>query len=111
VLRRSQRPAPEGEFAVGSLRLNFARYEVFLGKEKVELAPKEYELLKLLVTNIGKVFTRDRLLEKVWGYEYCGDTRTVDVHVRHLRAKLERDPVVAEAIETVRGIGYRFREI
>lgn len=111
VLRRSQKAAlPEGEFVLGNLRLNFARYEVFLGKEKLELTPKEYELLKLLVTNVGKVFTREQLLEKVWGYEYFGDTRTVDVHVRHLRAKLEQDLTVAEAIETVRGIGYRFRD-
>lgn len=112
VLRRSQKVAlPEGEFILGNLRLNFARYEVFLGKEKLELTPKEYELLKLLVTNVGKVFTREQLLEKVWGYEYFGDTRTVDVHVRHLRAKLELDRGIAEAIETVRGIGYRFREV
>lgn len=112
VLRRSQRPSlPEGEFVVGSLRLNFSRYEVFLGKDKIELTPKEYELLKLLVTNVGRVFTREQLLEKVWGYEYFGDTRTVDVHIRHLRAKLGEDAAIAEAIETVRGIGYRFREI
>jgi len=112
VLRRSQKvPLPEGEFVIGSLRLNFSRYEVFLGKEKVELTPKEYELLKLLITNVGRVFTREQLLEKVWGYEYFGDTRTVDVHIRHLRAKLEQDRTIADAIETVRGIGYRFRDI
>lgn len=112
VLRRSQKVAlPEGEFILGNLRLNFARYEIYLGKEKLELTPKEYELLKLLVTNVGKVFTREQLLEKVWGYEYFGDTRTVDVHIRHLRAKLEQDKVIVEAIETVRGIGYRFRDL
>jgi two-component system alkaline phosphatase synthesis response regulator PhoP len=112
VLRRSQKPAlTEGDFIVGSLRLNFGRYEVYLGKDKLELTPKEYELLKLLATNVGKVYTREQLLEKVWGYEYFGDTRTVDVHIRHLRAKLEHDPTIAEAIETVRGIGYRFRDI
>jgi len=82
-----------------------------LGKEKLELTPKEYELIKLLSTNVGKVFTRDQLLEKIWGYEYFGDTRTVDVHVRHLRAKLAQDTEIADAIETVRGVGYRFRDI
>lgn len=112
VLRRSQKaPLPEGEFIIGNLRLNFSRYESFLGKEKLELTPKEYDLLKLLVTNTGKVFTREQLLEKVWGYEYFGDTRTVDVHIRHLRAKLEQDQTIADAVETVRGIGYRFRDI
>lgn len=112
VLRRSRKePISDGELVVGPLRLNFARYEVYLGKEKLELTPKEYELLKLFVTNIGKVLTRDYLLEKVWGYEYFGDTRTVDVHIRHLRLKLSGDKNIAEAIETVRGVGYRFREI
>jgi len=111
VLRRGQKnPLPEGELVIGNLRLNFSRYDVYLRKEKMELTPKEYELLKLLITNIGKVFTREQLLEKVWGYEYFGDTRTVDVHIRHLRAKFEQEPAVAEAIETVRGVGYRFRD-
>ena len=81
-----------------------------MGQEKLELTPKEYELLKLFVTNIGKAFTREQLLEKIWGYEYFGDTRTVDVHVRHLRAKLAKCPELAEALETVRGVGYRFAE-
>lgn len=111
VLRRSHKESVlEGELVVGGLRLNFSRYEAFLGKDKVELTPKEYELLKLFATNIGKVFTREQLLEKVWGYEYFGDTRTVDVHVRHLRAKLDKEPDFAEAIETVRGVGYRLRD-
>lgn len=112
VLRRSQKSSvPEGELSVGKLRINFSRYEAFLGSEKLELTPKEYELLKLFATNIGKVFSREQLLEKVWGYEYFGDTRTVDVHVRHIRMKLEPEPEVAETIETVRGVGYRMREI
>ena len=112
VLRRSHKDnAPAGELSVGMLRLNFSRYEAFLGKDKLELTPKEYELLKLFVTNVGKVYTREQLLEKIWGYEYFGDTRTVDVHVRHLRAKLEREPEVAAQIETVRGVGYRFRDM
>jgi len=112
VLRRSHKDASQvGEMVIGELRLNFSRYEAYLGKEKLELTPKEYELIKLLSTNVGKVFTRDQLLEKIWGYEYFGDTRTVDVHVRHLRAKLAQDAEIADAIETVRGVGYRFRDI
>lgn len=111
VLRRVKRePGVEGELAIGNLRINFAHYGATLSGERVELTPKEFELLKLFVTNTGKVLTRDYLLEKIWGYEYFGDTRTVDVHVRHLRSKLEKDPQLAEAIETVRGVGYRFKE-
>ena len=111
VLRRSQKDTTlPGELSVGRLRFNFSRYEVHMGNVKLELTPKEYELLKMLATNLGKVFTREQLLEKVWGYEYFGDTRTVDVHVRHLRAKMESDPQTAEAIETIRGFGYRLRE-
>ena len=112
VLRRSQKETTQpGELSVGRLRFNFSRYEVHMGGAKLELTPKEYELLKMLATNLGKVFTREQLLEKVWGYEYFGDTRTVDVHVRHLRAKMAADPETAEAIETVRGYGYRLREM
>jgi len=111
VLRRSQKDTlPPGELVIGNLKLNFSRYEAHLGREKLELTPKEYELIKLFATNIGKVFTREQLLDKVWGYEYYGDTRTVDVHVRHLRAKLEKDESLANAIETVRGVGYRMDE-
>jgi len=111
VLRRVNRePGAEGELTIGNLRINFARYGATLSGERVELTHKEFELLKLFVTNTGKVLTRDYLLEKIWGYEYFGDTRTVDVHVRHLRSKLEKDPYLAEAIETVRGVGYRFKE-
>jgi two-component system, OmpR family, alkaline phosphatase synthesis response regulator PhoP len=111
VLRRSYRDSLQsGEMVVGKLRMNFVRYEVFLGKDRLELTPKEFELLKLFITNAGKVYTREQLLEKIWGYEYFGDTRTVDVHIRHLRFKLEQEPEVAEAIETVRGVGYRFRD-
>lgn len=111
VLRRMQRdPVAAGELTLGALRFNFTRYEAYLDKQKLELTPKEYELLKLFATNIGKAFSREQLLEKVWGYEYFGDTRTVDVHVRHLRAKLSAHPEITEAIETVRGVGYRFRE-
>jgi two-component system, OmpR family, alkaline phosphatase synthesis response regulator PhoP len=111
VMRRVKRePGAEGELVIGNLRINFSRYGATLSGQRIDLTPKEFELMKLFVTNIGKVLTRDYLLEKIWGYEYFGDTRTVDVHVRHLRSKLEKDPDLADAIETVRGVGYRFKE-
>ena len=110
VLRRSQgsQPAVEQQRTIGPLVMDFSSYTARIGTERLMLTPKEYELLKLLVTNPGRAFMRDELLERVWGYEYYGDTRTVDVHIRHLRAKLAAVPELAEAIETVRGVGYRF---
>ena len=98
----------EETLKIGGLRLDFSSYQAWLHDELIALTPKEYELLKLLVTNPGRAFTRDELLERIWGYEYYGDTRTVDVHIRHLRAKLKGDENISKAIETVRGIGYRF---
>ncbi|HHY95598.1 MAG TPA: winged helix-turn-helix domain-containing protein, partial [Firmicutes bacterium] len=74
----------------------------------VELRPKEFDLLWLLVQNRGTVLSRDLILEKVWGYDFPGDTRTVDVHVRWLREKVEEDPAHPRWITTVRGLGYRF---
>ena len=113
VLRRSAKDSQsekgrEETLKIGGLRLDFSSYQAWLHDEPIALTPKEYELLKLLVTNPGRAFTRDELLERIWGYEYYGDTRTVDVHIRHLRAKLKGDPAVSDAIETVRGVGYRF---
>ena len=97
-------------FVVKDLIVIPDKYEAFLGEEKLELTPKEFELLTLMASNQGKVFTRESLLEKVWGYEYSGDTRTVDVHIRHLRQKLRDDSSFPLYIETVRGVGYRFIE-
>ena len=110
VLRRSQnsQPAAEQQLIVDELVLDFQSYTARIGDQRLALTPKEYELLKLLVTNPGRAFLRDELLERIWGYEYYGDTRTVDVHIRHLRAKLAAAPELAAGIETVRGIGYRF---
>lgn len=109
VLRRSTKNLGfAGEIVVGSLKMNFERHEVWLGESKVYLTPKEFDLLKFFISNTGKMFSREQLLEKVWGYDYYGDTRTVDVHVRHLRAKLEADEAIVSAIETVRKVGYRF---
>lgn len=116
VLRRSasvqkgsrENKEREESLTIGGLRLDFSSYQAWLHDKPIALTPKEYELLKLLVTNPGRAFSRDELLERIWGYEYYGDTRTVDVHIRHLRAKLKDDPTVSDAIETVRGVGYRF---
>ena len=93
---------------VGNLRIDFARHEVFLGDSILDLSPKEFELLAFLAGNRGQVFTRDYLLDKVWGYEYAGDTRTVDVHIRWLRQKIELDPSHPKRLLTVRGFGYKF---
>ena len=84
--------------------IDITTYEAFKGGEKLSLTLKEFELLKVLVLSRGKVLTRDFLLDRIWGYEYSGETRTVDVHIRHLRQKLGEEPY----IETVRGVGYRF---
>ncbi|MFW6280764.1 MAG: response regulator [Halanaerobium sp.] len=87
----------------GELKLDIPRHEVIYGEKKIVLTPKEFELLRYLVVNQGRVLSRDLLLEKIWGYEYAGDTRTVDVHIRRLRKKIE-----ADYIATVRGVGYKF---
>ena len=109
VLRRAnQDDAQEETLTIDCLRLDFSSYQAWLAGEELVLTPKEFELLKLLVTSPGRAFSRDELLERIWGYEYYGDTRTVDVHIRHLRVKLGASKDLAERIETVRGRGYRF---
>ncbi len=110
VLRRSSSSDRNNSnvLVIGRLKIDFASYQVWLAEASVPLTPKEFDLLKLLVTNQGRAFSRDELLERVWGYEYYGDTRTVDVHIRHLRSKLAADEALSNAIETVRGVGYLF---
>jgi DNA-binding response OmpR family regulator len=90
----------------GELALDLANYKVFVGQQPVSLTFKEFELLRFLMMNRGKVFTREALLNRVWGYEYYGGARTVDVHIRRLRSKIETGAAVY--IETVRNVGYRF---
>lgn len=92
----------------GTLSLDTDRYEVKVGEKSVELTLREFELLKFLATQKGQVFSREELLEKVWGYEYFGDVRTVDVTVRRIREKIEANPSVPEFLATKRGIGYYF---
>ena len=90
----------------GDLVVDLANYKVFVAEQPVSLTFKEFELLRFLMTNRGKVFTREALLNRVWGYEYYGGARTVDVHIRRLRSKIETGATVY--IETVRNVGYRF---
>jgi DNA-binding response OmpR family regulator len=93
-------------FSHSGLVVDFERYEVHVRGEPIDLTYKEFELLKFLATHPGKVFTREILLDKVWGYDYYGGTRTVDVHIRRLRSKLESGRTVY--IDTIRNIGYKF---
>lgn len=93
---------------IDSLVINKTRRTVEVDGKNVDLALKEYELLYLLAKNKGIVFTRENLLEKIWGYDYLGETRTVDVHVRNIRKKIEKDDTSPKYIKTVRGIGYKF---
>ena len=111
VLRRTARSQePEQKLEAGTLQVDIARHTVTKNGTKIELTAKEFDLLAMLMKNRGKVLTRDSLLDKVWGVEYFGDTRTVDVHVRYLRQKVEDDPDHPVLIQTVRGVGYRFSE-
>ena len=95
--------------AVGSITLIPDEYKVYVKDEPVNLTHKEFELLKLLMINKGIVLKRDFLLEKIWGYDTEIDTRTVDVHIRYLRQKIEEKPAEPRYIQTVRGVGYSFR--
>ena len=108
VLRRTE-PAPvatgaKTQIELGNTRVDLARHEVSIDGKPVELRAKEFDLLKVLAQNIGIVLDRDRLLNLVWGYEYFGDTRTVDVHIAHLRDKLQGS---SAQIQTIRGTGYK----
>jgi len=94
----------------GDLVIDLARHRVSRSGSAIELSHKEFDLLAFLVKSREQVFSRDQLLEKVWGYDYSGDTRTVDVHIRWLRQKIEADPAHPRHILTVRGVGYKFEE-
>ena len=98
----------EAEINLDGLTIDFRRREVLLDAAKLDLKPKEFALLAFLARNRGQVFSRDQILEHVWGWSYGGGSRTVDVHVRWLRQKLEKDPKLPSRILTVRGTGYRF---
>lgn len=109
ALRRGAQASPTvTELESGDLILDLVSRRVHLEREEVQLTPREFELLASLIRNRGAVLTRDLLLAQVWGEDYVGDPRTVDVHIRWLRQKIERDPSNPERISTVRGVGYRF---
>ena len=107
VLRRTAPKMSKNVLSTGKLSLNLDEHSVFADGEKVVLTFKEFELLKIFMENPGRVFSRDALLEKVWGADYYGETRTVDVHIGTLRTKLGE---CGDYIETVRGVGYRMEE-
>ena len=106
VLRRAE-PKTEDRLTVGEIQIDRMRHKVTVGGKEVVLTLKEYELLQLFAKNLGIVFTRDRLLQKIWGTDYIGETRTVDVHIGTLRTKLGK---AGNLIETVRGVGYKMEE-
>jgi two-component system response regulator RegX3 len=112
VLRRSPRRedviSHESVLEVGDVRLDPERHEVTVRGEEVALPLKEFDLLEILLDNAGRVLTRDTLIDRVWGSNYVGDTKTLDVHIKRLRAKLENDPSQPELIVTIRGLGYRY---
>ena len=93
---------------VGDIRVDTDKYEVEVRNEIVDFPLKEFELLLLLLENAGRVLTRDVLIDRVWGFDYVGDTKTLDVHIKRLRSKVEKDPSKPQSIITVRGVGYKF---
>lgn len=98
-------------FEVGNIMVDAVKRQIKVDGKQLELPLKEFELLLLLIRNPGRVFDRETLLEKVWGYDYYGETRTVDVHIRNLRKKIEFDDSRPLYIKTVRGVGYKFTEV
>lgn len=102
-------PAKQGIIEADPLRIDLDRRQVWLNGQEIDLATRLFDLLVYIVQHRGIVLTRGRLLEHVWGYDYVGDTRTVDVHVRWLREKVEADPSAPRLIQTVRGVGYRYK--
>lgn len=110
VLRRTI--AKEDEFEEsydnGRVKIDYFRREVLINNQKVEFTLKEFEVLEFLAKNKGRILNRKIILDKIWGYEYIGDTRTIDVHIRYIRKKIEEDDKSPKLIETIRGLGYRF---
>jgi two-component system OmpR family response regulator len=112
MLRRAEMSRPQTitepeMLKINDLEIDVGRHRVFLKGAELELSPKEFDLLAFLGRNKGFVFSRERLLEKVWGYDYAGDTRTVDVHIRWLRRKIENNPANPKRLVTIRGAGYK----
>ncbi len=110
VLRRQSEVAPLADsiLIAGPVRIDVERHQVDINNISVALPLKEFELLEFLVRNSGRVLTRAQLIDRVWGSDYFGDTKTLDVHVKRLRAKIEQDPANPVYIQTIRGLGYKF---
>ncbi len=115
VLRRRSNeevlvPAVAGDdvVEVGDVRVDHERHEVFIRGEETRLPLKEFELLALLLENAGRVLTRETLIDRVWGADYVGDTKTLDVHIKRLRSKVEPEPAAPTRIVTIRGLGYKY---
>lgn len=110
VLRRGQNQVSEGDagvLSVANIRMDIDRHQVSVGGQPISLPLKEFELLEFLMRNPGRVLTRNQLIDRVWGSDYVGDTKTLDVHIKRLRAKIEKDPANPTLIQTVRGLGYK----
>jgi two-component system response regulator RegX3 len=110
VLRRNGGPkeAENGILEAGPVRMDIDRHIVYFNGEKVSMPLKEFELLELLLENRNRVLTRGQIIDQVWGSNYFGDTKTLDVHVKRLRSKIEEDPARPVHLLTVRGLGYKF---
>jgi len=105
---KSRESSQEGQLEFGNLLIDVSRREIFLDEKMLTLKPKEFELLRYLAIHQGKALSRDLILEEVWGWDYSGGSRSVDVHIRWLREKIETDPSHPKRILTLRGVGYRF---
>ncbi|RQD73933.1 MAG: DNA-binding response regulator [Candidatus Syntrophonatronum acetioxidans] len=112
ILRRSntQNSSIKNLIKIQDLQIDLYQHKVRVKDQEIDLTSKEFALLNLLASNPGRVYSREQLLEQIWGYNYYGDARTVDVHIRHLREKIETDPSNPRYILTVWGTGYKFRE-
>ena len=110
VLRRNVEPAvaPSNVLEAGPVRMDLERHEVMVHGKKVAMPLKEFELLELLLENVNRVLTRGQIIDRVWGSNYFGDTKTLDVHVKRIRSKIEDDPARPVHLLTVRGLGYKF---
>jgi two-component system response regulator RegX3 len=110
VLRRhgEEDQIVDGILSAGPVRIDVERHKVSINNEDVSFPLKEFELLEFLVRNPGRVLTRIQLIDRVWGSDYFGDTKTLDVHIKRLRSKIEKDPAEPEFIQTIRGLGYKF---
>jgi two-component system response regulator RegX3 len=110
--RRVEQDAGTGDqLASGPVRMDVGRHAVFIRGSETSMPLKEFELLELLLRNAGRVLTRSQLIDRIWGSDYFGDTKTLDVHVKRIRGRIEDDPAEPRLLQTVRGMGYRFEDL